>query len=90
MFARDISLPMFRKQLGFKGVLMAGDGPERLVITLWRDDDAITALDHSASYRETVNRIMAAGFITGHQSVEIHKVHLADLKVAPSLLGGSA
>jgi heme-degrading monooxygenase HmoA len=78
-FARDISLPMFRSQDGFQGVVMAGDGAERLVITLWRDETAIAALDSSPAYKETVARIVAAGFLTGDQSVDVHDVHLADL-----------
>jgi len=78
-FARDISLPMFQSQAGYRGVLMAGDGPERIVITLWEDDDAIAALDASRSYRDTVSRIVATGFLTGAQSVEIYDTHLSDL-----------
>jgi heme-degrading monooxygenase HmoA len=78
-FAREISLPMFQSQAGYRGVLMAGDGPERIVITLWEDDDAIAALDASRSYRDTVSRIVATGFLTGAQSVEIYDTHLSDL-----------
>ena len=48
-FAREISLPMFRSQAGYRGVMMAGDGPERIVITLWEDDDAIAAIPWPAS-----------------------------------------
>jgi hypothetical protein len=36
-FARNISLPMFRRHDGFLGVLFAGVGEQRTVITLWRD-----------------------------------------------------
>ena len=78
-FAREISLPMFRSQAGYRGVMMAGDGPERIVITLWEDDDAIAALDSSRSYRDTVSRIVATGFLTGAQSVEVYDTHLSDL-----------
>ena len=78
-FAREISLPMFQSQAGYRGVLMAGDGPERIVITLWEDDDAIAALNASRSYRDTVSRIVATGFLTGAQSVEIYDTHLSDL-----------
>ena len=78
-FARDVSLPMFRAQDGYAGLLMAGEGAERVVITLWRDADAVAALDRSTIYHETVKCIMATGFISGHQSVEVHDVHISDL-----------
>jgi heme-degrading monooxygenase HmoA len=78
-FAREISLPMFRSQAGYRGVLMAGDCSERIVVTLWEDDEAVAALDLSRTYRDTVSRIVAAGFLTGAQSVEVYDTHLSDL-----------
>jgi heme-degrading monooxygenase HmoA len=78
-FAREISLPMFRAQAGYRGGLMAGDGSERIVITLWEDADAVAALDLSQSYRDTVSRIVATGFLTGEQSIEVYDTHLSDL-----------
>jgi heme-degrading monooxygenase HmoA len=78
-FAREISLPMFRSQAGYRGVLMAGDGSERIVVTLWEDDEAVAALDLSRTYRDTVSRIVAAGLLTGAQSVEVYDTHLSDL-----------
>jgi hypothetical protein len=50
-FARNISLPMFRRHDGFLGVLFAGVGEQRTVITLWRDRAAAAALNTSADYR---------------------------------------
>jgi heme-degrading monooxygenase HmoA len=78
-FAREISLPMFQSQTGYRGVLMAGDGSERLVITLWESDEAIAALDTSPTYKDTVSKIVATGFLTGDQSVEVYDTHLSDL-----------
>ncbi|WP_036358131.1 hypothetical protein [Microvirga sp. BSC39] len=78
-FARETSLPMFRSQTGYRGVMMAGDGADRVVITLWENDDAIAALDASPTYRETVSKIIATGFLTGDQSVEVYDTHLSDL-----------
>ncbi len=78
-FAREISLPMFQSQAGYRGVMMGGDGPDRIVITLWENDDAIAALDVSSAYRNTVSKIIATGFLTGDQSVEVYDAHLSDL-----------
>jgi heme-degrading monooxygenase HmoA len=78
-FARDISLPMFQSQAGYRGVMMAGDGPDRIVITLWENDDSLAALDASSTYRDTVSKIIATGFLMGDQSVEVYDTHLSDL-----------
>ena len=78
-FARDESLPMFERQPGFAGVLMLRDGACCTVITLWRNAESIAALDRSASYRETVDKIRAQGFLRGEQRVEILDAHLLAL-----------
>jgi heme-degrading monooxygenase HmoA len=70
-FAHSRSLPMFRAQPGFAGVLFAGQGSERVVITLWRDVAAAEALDHSETYSATVAEIEATGFLRGDSSVEV-------------------
>jgi heme-degrading monooxygenase HmoA len=79
VFAERHSLPMFRAQRGFLGVLFAGVANERAVISLWEDAGAAAALDSSPSYRETVARISATGFLTGSASVEVFEVHGGDL-----------
>lgn len=81
-FARAISLPMFEQQAGFRGVLMLRDGGDCQVITLWEDMAAIEALGTSPSYVETVDRILAAGFLRGPQSVELSSAHLCALPVS--------
>jgi heme-degrading monooxygenase HmoA len=78
-FAETYSLPMFRAQGGFLGVLFVGVESERAVISLWEDAEAAAALDSSPSYRETVARISAAGFLSGGSSVEVFEVHGGDL-----------
>lgn len=78
-FADETSLPMFRAQPGFRGLLFGRDGRECAVMTLWEDDAAADALDASPSYRETVARINAAGFLSGESSVERWTVHGGDL-----------
>jgi heme-degrading monooxygenase HmoA len=81
-FAHSRSLPMFRSQPGFGGVLFAGAGPERIVVTLWRDLAAAEELDRSPGYRTTVGEIEATGFLRGPSTVEI-------LEVEGGLLGPS-
>ncbi len=85
LFAEEHSLPMFRAQRGFLGVLLAGAGSERAVLSLWADDESAAALDSSPRYRETVARISAAGFLVGPSSVEVFEVHGGDLSPARSL-----
>lgn len=75
-FAREISLPMFRAQQGFAGVLMVRDGTQCRVITLWHGPEDITALETSPTYQHTVARIIGAGFLRGDQRVEVMDAHL--------------
>jgi heme-degrading monooxygenase HmoA len=74
-FARNISLPMFRRHNGFLGVLFATGAGERVVITLWSDRAAVAALDASADYQATVRAIGARGFLRPPQRVELLDVH---------------
>jgi heme-degrading monooxygenase HmoA len=78
-FAREISLPMFRRQEGFLGCIMSRKDDQGLVLTLWRDRDAVDALTHSSTYKATVERILAADLLTGEQSTEVTDIHLLDL-----------
>jgi heme-degrading monooxygenase HmoA len=80
-FARSRSMPMFRAQRGFRGVLFAARDDERLVITLWEDRAAAETLDESPDYRATVAAIEATGVLRGASAVElleIEGVFLAD------------
>jgi heme-degrading monooxygenase HmoA len=70
-FAHARSLPMFRAQPGFAGVLFAEQGSERVVITLWRDVAAAEALGRSETYNAMVAEIQATGFLRGDSSVEV-------------------
>lgn len=74
-FAREISLPMFRQQPGFLGVLFVGMGVQRAVVSFWRDAAAVDALGSSDSYRETVARISARGLLEGESVTEIWPIH---------------
>ena len=81
-FAADVSLPMFAAQPGFRGLLFGRNHGDCAVITLWDDDAAADALDTSPSYRETVARINAAGFLRGASTVERLTVHGSHLSFA--------
>jgi heme-degrading monooxygenase HmoA len=71
-FAHERSLPMFRRQAGFRGVLFAaGDETERVVLSFWENADAVEALGRSPTYRETVDALLASGILTGEQTVEV-------------------
>jgi heme-degrading monooxygenase HmoA len=75
-FARECSLPMFREQRGFIGVLFLREGADRAaVLTLWEEEQAVEELETSSSYRQTVEAILASGFLAKGQSVEVLKVH---------------
>jgi heme-degrading monooxygenase HmoA len=78
-FAREVSLPMFRQQQGFAGVLMLRSGTACQVITLWLSLKDIAALDNSASYKTTVARISEQGFLQGQNTVELFEAHLLNL-----------
>lgn len=73
-FAQAKSLPMFREQPGFAGVLFAANGPDRAVITLWQDAESARRLDQSQTYTSTVAEIEAAGFLRGESTVEVFEV----------------
>ncbi|SDR60652.1 hypothetical protein SAMN05519103_06976 [Rhizobiales bacterium GAS113] len=79
-FAREVSLPMFQTQVGFLGCVMSRDEEEGLVLTFWRDQSAVKALDTSISYRETVARILAADVLKEPQTTSVGHVHLVDLE----------
>ena len=75
-FARGRSLPMFRKQRGFIGVLfMREEEDQAAVITLWEDEKAVEELEASPLYRQTVEVILGSGLLAKEQSVEIFEVH---------------
>jgi heme-degrading monooxygenase HmoA len=75
-FARERSLPMFREQRGFIGVLFMREGADRVaVLTLWEDERAVKELDASPLYRQTVEVILGSGLLAADQSVEVFEVH---------------
>jgi heme-degrading monooxygenase HmoA len=75
-FAEERSLPMFRAQPGFRGVLFttAAEGG-RAVISFWEDERAVGLLDRSERYRATASALGSSGILRGEQSVEVLTVH---------------
>jgi heme-degrading monooxygenase HmoA len=75
-FAEERSLPMFRAQPGFRGVLFttAADGG-RAVISFWETEHAVELLDRSESYRETASALGSSGILRGQQTVEVLIAH---------------
>lgn len=74
-FAREVSVPMFKQQAGFCGVLMMRDGATCQVVSLWSDREAVAALDTSSSYRATVAAIEVLGILSHARPVELFEVH---------------
>jgi heme-degrading monooxygenase HmoA len=75
-FARERSLPMFREQRGFIGVLFMREDADRVaVLTLWDDEQAVEELEASSLYRQTVEVILGGGLLAAEQSVEVFEVH---------------
>jgi heme-degrading monooxygenase HmoA len=78
-FANERSLPMFRAQAGFRGVLFASGGEtERVVLSFWADAGSVAALDDSPSYAETAGALLETGILAGQQTVEVLDVHGGD------------
>jgi hypothetical protein len=79
-FARAVSLPMFRRQRGLRGVLFAVNGDRWATVTFWESHEAVRRLEHeSADYAEAVRRITVAGILVGDQRVEVLEVVGGDL-----------
>ena len=75
-FARERSLPMFRAQRGFIGVLFMREKADRAaVLTLWEDEKEVEDLEVSPLYRQTVEAILGTDLLAREQSVELFKVH---------------
>lgn len=74
-FAVKRSLPMFRAHRGCLEVLFLRSSPSSAaVLTVWDSAEAIVELEASPLYRETVAAILAAGFLTGPQTVEVYEI----------------
>jgi hypothetical protein len=79
-FAHTVSLPMFHRQQGLRGVLFAANADLFATMTFWESQEAIRKLEQeSADYAEVVRRITLSGFLVGEQRVEVLEVVGGDL-----------
>jgi heme-degrading monooxygenase HmoA len=69
VFAETRSLPMFKRQPGFVGVVLMERHGRRMVLTVWESDAAADALEQAADYRSTVAALEALGLLVGDQAV---------------------
>jgi heme-degrading monooxygenase HmoA len=70
-FATSRSIPMFHAQPGFLGILLAHDGTERLVISLWQDTSCVQALHQAPCYNETVRALEATRILQGPSTIQL-------------------
>jgi heme-degrading monooxygenase HmoA len=70
-FEQDHSVPMFRQQQGFVGVVFLRRAGGAAAVTLWRSREDADRLPESTSYRETVQRLESTGLLRGAQAVEL-------------------
>lgn len=70
-FAATSSAEMFRRQDGCVAVLFTRAGHQGVVVSVWRDQDAIHALATSPTYQEVANRLLDSGLIQAPQTVEV-------------------
>lgn len=74
-FAHTVSLPMFHRQQGLRGVLFAANSDHFATVTFWASHEAIRKLEQeSADYAEAVRRITLTGLLVGEQRVEVLEV----------------
>jgi heme-degrading monooxygenase HmoA len=74
-FAHTVSLPMFRRQQGLRGVLFAANSDHFATVTFWESQEAIRKLEQeSTDYADAVGRITLTGFLVGEQRVEVLEV----------------
>ena len=70
-FERERSLPMFRQQEGFLGVIFLRSQGECAALSLWEDLESVERLSKSKSYRETVQLLESTNLLQGSQSIEV-------------------
>ncbi len=78
-FEQEHSLPMFRQQAGFLGVLFLRTDEGAAALSFWESRQHVEHLSVSASYRATVERLESTGLLRGEQTLEVFEaegVHL--------------
>jgi heme-degrading monooxygenase HmoA len=77
---------MFHDQQGFLLVLFTRHGDEVAVLSFWRDEAAIDALDTSTSYQHAAKMIGETGFLLAVSGVEGYEIHDGMVHDAEALL----
>lgn len=70
-FAKNYSIPMFKKQKGILAANLLVKNDKSFVLTYWKDIKDINAMENDLLYHQTVDKIRNAGFLTEPQQVEI-------------------
>jgi heme-degrading monooxygenase HmoA len=73
-FEEQQSLPMFRRQAGFLGVLFLRSNQGAAALTLWAGNEEVERLAQSPTYLATVERLERTGLLGGDQTVEVFEV----------------
>ena len=89
-FVSEESLPMFRAQTGFLGVLFSRREDGLAVLSFWRDQASVDALDTSATYQHAVQTIDGTGFLTGDSRLDVYEIHAGAVDDASALFGHEA
>jgi heme-degrading monooxygenase HmoA len=81
-FEEEQSLPMFRKQTGFLGVLFLRSRDGAAALTLWESAEDVARLSESSTYRETVGQLESTGLLRGDQVIETFEVAATHLDLS--------
>jgi heme-degrading monooxygenase HmoA len=79
-FEETQSLPMFRQQAGFRGVLFLRQDGSAAALTYWESPEAVARLGESDTYRATVDRLEQTRLLRGSQTVEVFQVTAGHLE----------
>ena len=85
-FEQQQSLPMFRQQTGFLGVLFLRSNTSAAALTLWGSEEDVERLARSPTYLATVERLERTRLLRGDQTVEAFEV--AGAHIHPALESG--
>jgi hypothetical protein len=78
-FEEQQSLPMFRRQAGFLGVLFLRSNQGAAALTFWACNQDVERLAQSPTYLATVQRLERTGLLGGDQTVEVFELASAHL-----------
>lgn len=73
-FEQELSLPMFRQQAGFLGVLFLRTKKDCAALSMWEDMRAVEALATSQTYQETVHKLQATGLLVEQQALDVFEI----------------